>query len=210
LSPSPKVRVPDGQRKSWNPPEQAERWSRGVRTPSWRHAPRDGCRGSRAGNCWEQEERGNTFKTFKVGPMFRRYARVSGAPPVRVGPKPGSMRSLRGGRQEYILDSPRFGSAEAPLKAPDTLGTLTQVSDVSWGRPPEPPHLPPPSQTLPTRQVKREPGEMREDMLKTRARRTRKAGTRAGPNRNAHAMLILSTRPMQGRPNKRKETGTNG
>ena len=139
--------------------------------------------------------------------MFRRYGRVSAAPPVRVGPNPGSMRSLQGGRQEYILDSPSFGSAEAPLKAPDTLGTRTQVSDVSWGRPPEPPHLPPPAQTLSMRQVKWEPGEMREDVLKTR--RT-KAGTRAGPNRNAQAMLIPPTRPMQGRPNKRKETGTNG
>src|SRR5207247_4675591 len=173
--------------------EQTERWSRGVSTASWRHAPRDGCRGSRAGNCWEQGERGNTFKTFKVGPMFRRYARVSGAPPVRVGPNPGPMRSLRGGRQEYILHSPGFGS----------VGTRTQVSDVSWGTPPEPPHLPPPAQSCRRRRVKREPGEMREDVLKTRARRTRKAGTRAGPNRNAHAMLILSTRPMQGRPNKR-------
>jgi len=73
------------------------------------------------------------------------------------------MRSLQGGRQEYILDSPSFGSPEAPLKAPDALGTRTQVSDASWGTPPEPPHLHPPAQTSQMRQVKREPGEMREE-----------------------------------------------
>ena len=152
--------------------------------------------------------------------MFRRYGRVSVAPPVS-GPNPGPVRSLRGGRQDHIPDSPSFGSpeaplkapdaSEAPLKAPDALATRTPVSDVSWGKPPEPPHLPPPSQTLPTRKVNREPEGMREDMLKAkRARRTRKAGTRAGPNRNAQAMFILPTRPLLGRLNKRKETGTNG
>src|SRR5437879_2745202 len=188
--------MPNGRWEPWSQqgqPKQRERWNRALSAASRRHVLQDGYRASRAGNCWEQEERGKTFKTFKVGPMFRRYGRVSNAPPVRVGPNPGPMRSLPGGRQEYILDSPGFGSPEAPLKAPDALGTRTQVSDVSWGRPPEPPHLPPPSQTLPTWQVKREPGEMREDVLKTRARRTTKAGPRAGPIRNAQAMPILPT-----------------
>ena len=172
-----------------------------MRAAPWRHVSRDGYRGSGAGNCWEQEERGNTFKAFKVGPMFRRYERVSAAPPVRLGPNPGSMRSLRGGRQDHILDPPSFGS----------LRTRTPGSDVSWRSPPEPPHLPPPSQTSPMRQVNREPEGMREEMLKTnRVRRTRRAGTRAGPNRNAQATPILPTRPMQGRLTKRKETGTNG
>jgi len=162
--------------------------------------------------------------------MFRRYGRLSDAPKVRIGPKPGSMRSLRGERQEYILDLPSFGSPEAPLKAPDGVPEAPlkapdgvpeaplKAPDGVQGRPPRywmsrggdprgSSPATPPAQTLPTRQVSWEPGEMREDVLK----KTRtKAGTRAGPNQPAQAMLNLSTRPRQGRPNKRKETGTNG
>jgi len=150
--------------------------------------------------------------------MFRRYGRLSDAPKVRIGPKPGSMRSLRGERQEYILDLPSFGSPKVALKAPGAAKAAPSRRRMHWG--PVPRYrmsrggdprgsspATPPAQTFPTRQVGWEPGEMREDVLK----KTRtKAGTRAGPNQHAQAMLNLSTRPRQGRPNKRKETGTNG
>src|ERR1700745_2073928 len=121
--------------------------------------------------------------------MFRRYGRLSDAPKVRIGPKPGSMRSLRGERQEYILDLPGFGSPKAPLKAPDAvpeaglkapdavqagarlkapdaMGTRTPVPAVSWGRSPVLLSCNPSAQTLPRRQGGWEPGEMREDVLK--------------------------------------------
>jgi hypothetical protein len=69
--------------------------------------------------------------------MFRRYGRLSDAPKVRIGPKPGSMRSLRGERQEYILDLPSFGSPKAPLKAPDEVPEAPlKAPDGAQGRPP--------------------------------------------------------------------------
>src|SRR4051794_7392677 len=81
------------------------------------------------------KKKGVNVKTFKVGPMFRRYGRLSDAPKVRIGPKPGSMRSLRGERQEYILDLPCFGSPKVPLKAPDAWGPIPRYRMSRGGDP---------------------------------------------------------------------------
>src|SRR5947208_836532 len=86
-----------------------------------------------------------------------------------------------GGDVRFTSRSPRFRVALDPHPG---IGCLV-------GETPEPPHLPPPLTDVADTAGEPGAGEMREDMLKTgTTRRTRKAGTRAGPNRTTRAMLI--------------------